>query len=159
VEREGVFHAMPAYPYLSLWPESVEMLYGSGRILPSFSANFEKRMLSLAGDHPRFEDESLPLGAIFLLGERSGEPAAPLLEALTPQESLLSLVANSYATHLLTEEMRAREFALLGRLLSVVTVRRLRPHEDPARIDLLCDRILAACRNSHALSLLASRSA
>jgi hypothetical protein len=159
VEREGVFHAMPAYPYLSLWPESVEMLYGSEKTLPSFSANFEKRMLPLAGDHARFEDESLPLGAIFLLGDRSAEPAAPFLEALTPQESLLSLVANSYATRLLNEDMRAREFALLGRLVSVVPVRRLRPHEDPARIDLLCDRILAACRNPHALSLLASRSA
>lgn len=159
VERDGAFHVMPAYPYLSLWPESVEMLYGSGKLLPSFSANFEKRMLSLAGDPARFEKESLPLGAIFLLGERSGEPAAPFLEALTPQESLLSLVANSYATYLLNEDMRAREFALLGRLLSVVPVRRLRPHEDPARIDLLCDRILEACRNPRAHSLLASRPA
>jgi hypothetical protein len=145
VERDGLLRVMPAYPYLSLWPDSVEMLYGSAKALPSFSANFEKRMLPLTGSALRFEKESLPLAAIFLLGERSADATAPLLETLTPQQSLLSLVANSYATSLLDDDMRIREFSLFGRLLSLVPVRRLRPHQDPARIDRLCGRVEEAC--------------
>lgn len=145
-ERDGGFYVMPAHPYLSLWPASVEILYGPDKTLPRFSANVEKRMLSLARNHLRFAEEPLPLDAIFLLGERSTDPAAPFFETVAPQESLLSLLANSYATRLLTQDTRAGEFALLGRLLSLVPVRRVRPSEDPARIDLLCDRIEEECR-------------
>ena len=36
------------------------------------------------------------------------------------------------------KEMRAQEFALLGRLITSVPVRRLRPNEDPSQIDKLC---------------------
>ena len=46
-EHDGSFFVHPAYPYLCLWPESVESLYGSPDALPQFSANYEKRFLSL----------------------------------------------------------------------------------------------------------------
>jgi hypothetical protein len=141
VERGDAFHVLPAYPYLSLWPDSVTMLYGPEKTLPTFSANWDKRVLSLAADRLRFEEKSLPLGAIFLLGERSSENAAPFLETLAPQECLVSLLANSYATGTLDKDMRAREFALLGRLLASVPVRRVRPHEDSTQIDRLCEAI------------------
>jgi hypothetical protein len=138
VERESVFDVMSAYPYLSLWPDSVKMLYGPAKTLPTFSANWDKRVLSLGEDRLRFEENSLPLGAIFILGERSPEAFAPFLETPTKQECLLALVANSYATGMLDKEMRAQEFALLGRLITSVPVRRLRPNEDPSQIDKLC---------------------
>ena len=141
VERDGAFYVLPAYPYLSLWPDSVKMLYGPDKILPAFSPNWDKRVLSLAGDRLRFEEKSLPLDAIFLLGERSSESAAPYLETLTPQECLVALIANSYATGMLDNGMRAQEFALLGRMLASVPVRRVRPHEQPAQIDRLCEVI------------------
>ncbi|MGA8222606.1 MAG: hypothetical protein WB780_13215 [Candidatus Acidiferrales bacterium] len=141
VERDGAFHVLPAYPYLSLWPDSVKMLYGPEKTLPAFSTNWDKRVLSLAEDHLRFEEKSVPLAAILILGERCSEQAAPFLETLTPQECLVSLVANSYATGMLDKEMRAREFALLGRMLASVPLRRVRPHQDSAQIDNLCEVI------------------
>ncbi len=145
VDREDGFFVQPAYPYLSLWPESVEMLYGSGKTLPNFSQNWDKRQLSLAENRLRFEEQTLPLGAIFLLGQRTSEPGAPFLEKLRPQEGLLPLVVDSYATNLLDTKMRAREFELLGHLLAAVPVWRLRPHSDPSRMGLLCDLISQAC--------------
>jgi len=141
VERDGSFYVYPAYPYLCLWPDSVAMVYGPDRQLPRFSASWEKRLLSLAGNNLRFEAKDLPLGAIFVLGERNSAPDAPFLEQLTPREGLLALVANSYATNLLDKEMRACEFEFLGRMLGRVPIRRLVPREDPARSDELCDVI------------------
>jgi hypothetical protein len=142
VERDGGYFVNPAYPYLCLWPDSVTMVYGPDKQLPSFSRSWEKRLLSLAGNNLRFEGQALPLGAIFVLGERSSAPDAPFLEQLTPREGLLALVANSYATNLLEKEMRASEFEFLGRMLRTVPIRRLVPREDPARSDELCDVIL-----------------
>ena len=54
VEREGAFHVLPAYGYLSLWADSVTMLYGPEKKLPSFSSNWDKRMLSFAEDGLRW---------------------------------------------------------------------------------------------------------
>ncbi|MFY9730089.1 MAG: hypothetical protein WAK24_05745, partial [Candidatus Acidiferrales bacterium] len=69
VEREGDFFASPSYPHLCLWPESVEMLYGTADALPPFVPNWEKRRLSFANGGARFEDGALPLRAIYLLDE------------------------------------------------------------------------------------------
>ena len=140
-ERDGAFFVLPAYPYLSLWADSVKMLYGAEEALPAFSPNFDKRMLSLASNHLRFEEQALPLGAVFLLGERSSEERAPWIETLDLRESLVSLVVNSYATNLLESEMREREFLLLGRMAAAVPVRRLHAHEDAQRLDALCQLV------------------
>lgn len=141
VERDGAFYVLPAYPYLSLWEDSVKMLYGAENALPAFSSNFDKRMLSLAAHDLRFEKQALPLAAVFLLGNRSGEDRAPWIETLNLRENLVSLVVNSYATNLLESGMREREFVLLGRMAAAVPVRRLHAHEDPQRIDALCQLI------------------
>lgn len=142
VEREGSFYVHPAYPYLSLWPDSVTIVYGPDKELPSFSSSWDKRLLSLARNDLRFEAQDLALGAIFLLGERGSVLNAPFLEAMTPRDGLLALVANSYATNLLNKEMRAREFEFFGRMLRTVPIGRLLPREDPARSGEFCDAIL-----------------
>ena len=148
VERDGAFFVPPACPHLSLWLDSVNLLYGSDNALPCFSSNCDKRQLSLAENRLQFQGQPLPLRAIFVLGERSTDAAAPFVEALAPREALLSLVANSYATNLLDRDMRAREFELLGRILTAVSVWRLRPHKDGSRIDRLCDLIEERCNDS-----------
>jgi hypothetical protein len=141
-ERQGAHYVFPAYPYLCLWADSVTMVYGAGKKLPSFSANWDKRLLSLSGNNLKFEDKQLKLGALFILGERTTLSDAPRIEPLVPKEGLLSLVANSYATNLLDKDMRAVEFEFLGRMLQRVPVQRLIPHEDPAQIGRLCDVVL-----------------
>jgi hypothetical protein len=124
IEREGDFFVSPAYPHVCLWPESVEMLYGSTDALPPFIPNWEKRRLSFENGGVRFENGVLPLRAIYLLDEVRGEPG-PHIEEATKQAGFLSLVANSYATNMLDSEMRANEFKTLSELLSKVSVRRL----------------------------------
>lgn len=152
VEQDGAIHVNPAYPYLSLWPDSVRMLYGAGKNLPSFSGNWDKRVLSPVDQSIQFAKQSFPLGAIFILDERSRNPLAPFVESLPLKESLVSLVANSYATRLLSSEMRAREFKFLGGVILSVPVFRVCPHEEPARIDRLCDSICEALQRQQEFS-------
>lgn len=124
VEREGGFFVSPSYPHLCLWPESVEMLYGTADALPPFVPNWEKRRLSSENGAARFEDGSLPLRAIYLLDETRDEPG-PHVEAVTGQTGFLALVANSFATNMLDSEMRSNEFRTLSKLLTKVPLRRL----------------------------------
>ena len=135
--RDGKFYVQPAYPYLCLWPDSVQMLYGSAEELPRFLGDWDKRCLLLGKEGSRYEDRSLPLGAIYVLGARRPDPA-PYIEELRPQSALLSLIADTYANKILDRNMRAKEFEVLGQLVSSVAVRRVYPNNDPARIEDLC---------------------
>jgi len=66
------------------------MLYGSLEALPRIIPDWEKRRLMLGNQEARFENRSLPLGAIYILGERRPDPA-PFVEAIRPRAALLSL--------------------------------------------------------------------
>jgi hypothetical protein len=136
-----VFLALPAYPHLYLWPDSVAMVHPAGEPeLPPISEGWDKRRLALGTAGTRFASEALPIGAIYLLGERTAG-AAPSIRAASGNSSLLSLLANTYANHLLDRTLRAQEFAVLDRLLEAVPVRLLTPHRDPARLGQLCDLV------------------
>jgi hypothetical protein len=136
-ERDARFLVKPAYPYLCLWPESVASLYGSADALPAFAAGYDKRCLSLDRESLTFAKAPVPLGCIYILGERTGQPE-PAIEPVPAQQAFVTLVANTYATNMLDSEMRKREFETLGRLMQSVPVRLIRAHPDPSRIPALC---------------------
>jgi hypothetical protein len=137
VERDRTFYVLPAYPHLCLWPESVRMLYGSPDALPQLVRDWEKRQLALGENGTRFEQRTLPLRAIYILGARLRD-AAPSVKSIQDREVLLSLVANTYATNLIDRTMRGEEFDLLSRLVSSVPVRTVHPSDDPGRMRDLC---------------------
>ena len=140
--REGQFYVQPAYPYLCLWPDSAERVFGSAEELPRFQEDWDKRCLVLGKEGTKYEDRPLPLGAIYVLGERRPDPA-PFVEALRPQAALLALVADTYANKVLDREMRSEEFEVLSQLVSEVAVRRVHANKDAGRIADLC-RVIRA---------------
>jgi hypothetical protein len=140
-EREGRFFVRPGYPRVCLWPDAVKKLMGAEDALPNLTPNWEKKFLGLDGRRASFESRTIPLGAIYLLGERSGEEWAPRLEQISTREALLELVQNTYMNLLLTREQRAAEFELLSRLVNLVPCRRVIGHKDAARIKMFCELI------------------
>jgi hypothetical protein len=145
------FSVQAGYPRVCLWPESVAMLKGNANSLPLITPNWEKRFLPLDGITATHDAQNRPLGAIYILAPREAHHA-PRVEEVRSRDVLLELVQNTYMNWLLDRRQRAAEFALLSRLVSHVPVRRIVPHREPARIDVLCDLIL-----SDAARLLANR--
>jgi hypothetical protein len=157
-ENAGMFYAIPGYPRVCLWPDSVERLLGSAGALPLIAPGWEKRYLQLDGTRAKFSSEKLPLGLIYLFAPRTMEEGAPRLEELRPREALLRLVQNTYMNWLLDREQRAVEFDVLSRVVQQVPVRKIVPHEDPHEIGELCDLIerdaMAMFSNASTLPLL-----
>ena len=139
-ELNGRFQVEPGYPWICLWPDAVLNLFGKPDALPQLTATWEKRYLPLGSGS--FESVRRPLGAVYLVAQRSSESSAPRVEDINPREALLGLVQNTYMNWLLDRDQRAAELDVLARLASNVPVRRLIPHTDPARIDQLCNLIL-----------------
>lgn len=135
------YRVQPAYPRLCLWPASVKALFGAPDALPRIVPTWEKRYLDLTSNGHRFQQQSLPLGAIYVLDQRSAEMRAPYIETMSSNQKLLDLVANTYANRLLEKDWRAQEFKVLNRILDSVPVRRVIPHSDPSQLAKLCDLI------------------
>jgi hypothetical protein len=140
------FLVQPGYPRVNLWPDSVRTLFGSGDALPRITPTWDKRYLALDRAGRQFQSEPLPMGAIYILGEREAELTVPVIEDLAGHEALATLVANTYVNYLLDADMRAREFDVLGRVLAGVPVRRVRPTADPSKVFALCEAIAADAR-------------
>jgi hypothetical protein len=139
----------PGYPRVNLWPASVGLLFGSPDTLPRISPlhpTWDKRYLSLAQEGYRFQSEALPLSAVYLLGERRLDLDSPYTESVIGAEAILKLVANTYANGLLSKELRAREFGVIGGLVGRVPVRRVVSPPDPTRVWDLCRTIADDCR-------------
>lgn len=141
-EDQGRFMVRAAHSRIWLCPDMVETLYGSSDALPQFAPSWEKRYLELNTALPAQPSEPKPLGAVYILGGRADEPNRPVVADAALHDAMLNLLCNSYVNHLLDPEMRAREFALLGRLHQNVPLRMALPHADASRITRLCRVIL-----------------
>jgi hypothetical protein len=132
----------PGNPRLRLWSQSVQALFGAADALPRLTPNWDKLCLDLGQNDFAFQETPLSLGAVYVLGKRSGDRQAPYVEMLSPQECFLELVRNTYVAPWLDRAMFARDFELFGRLVRCVPVRRIVPHEDSTHLHVLCQTIL-----------------
>ena len=141
-ESGGGFRAVPGYPRVCLWPDSVRMLLGREDALPQLTPVWDKRFLELDGRRAKFAPAKLPFGVIYLFAPRSDDQSSPSVEKISPREALLELVQNTYMNWVLDREQRAAEFDTLWRLVQKVVVRRIAPHAKPEKLVALCDLIL-----------------
>lgn len=140
-ERDGSFRVQPAPPQVCLWPESVSMLYGAPGALPLLNPRWEKRRLAPGDREAGFEKDLLPLAAVYLIGARLPQ-GKPFVKRMPAQSALLSLVADSYANKLLSRDLRAHEFQVLGRLATIVPIRQVHAVDGGDQLGELCQVIL-----------------
>jgi hypothetical protein len=129
------------YPRINLWPDSADSVYGANHDLPRVVPTWEKLFVDL-GDNGRFPQQIAPLGAVYILEARSSAANAPMIEQLSPSESLIALLTNTHGRYLVDSEMRQREFAIATEVVKQVPVRRVLPHVDIRRLDQMIDLML-----------------
>jgi hypothetical protein len=140
------FLVPPGYPRVNLWPDSARALFGSEGALPRITPTWDKRYLALGDNGFGFATKPLPLRAIYLLGARETNLAAPVIEEVAGGDAFAGLVANTYVNYLLDREMRSQEFDMLSRVVAGIPIRRVRPSADPTAVFDLCEAIAADAR-------------
>lgn len=151
--RRSHFLVQPGYPRLRLWPESIKALYGSEVNLERVFDFAEKRFVNLsdnisesAGETEwQFHQEPLPLAAIYILGKRLSELAAPQVEPIPPAMAVMTLMAQRSASHLklkLDIDKQRREFEGISRLAATVPVRKVTRSDSLEALPQMCDAIL-----------------
>jgi hypothetical protein len=157
-EVDGSFLVHSGYPRLNVWPDSALALFGSKDSLSNISPSWDKRFVELDRPGMRFERRPLPLGAIYILGDRNAKLSAAAIEELEGSSALVNLVANTYVNYLLDSEMRQHEFSVLSRLLANIPIRFVRPPADPACLRGLCEAIATDAKKLTGLSSVSAHS-
>jgi len=145
IPKNGQWWVAPAYPWIRLWSESVESLFGSPTALPRIvptHPTWEKRYLDLTQKEYKFQETAMVLGGVYILGQRRFEPKRPYFKSIPKSEALLNLINYAYTNRLLTKVMRIQEFQCLGQVASQTSVRKVYPHADPKEIFNLCHAIV-----------------
>jgi hypothetical protein len=140
------FLVPPGYPRVNLWPDSVRVLFGSEGALPRITPTWGKRYMMLGDKGFGFATKPLPLRAIYLLGARETNLAAPVIEEVAGGDAFAGLVANTYVNYLLDREMRSQEFDVLSQVVARIPIRRVSPPADPSAVFDLCEAIAADAR-------------
>lgn len=145
-DYQETFLVQPGYPRLRLWKPAVNALYGSEAGLPRVFNQIDKHFVELNQNGAsawRFHPEPLPLAAIYILGNRQPELAAPTIEPISPRTGLMHLMTHRYPQFLkLDRDRQAREFALLSRLAATVLIRQVHRPDNLEKLPQLCESIL-----------------
>jgi hypothetical protein len=147
-EHANHFMVQPGYPYLCLWPDSVKNLYGIPDALPrltprdGINAWWDKRYLDLQKNGYTFQEKPLALKAIYILSGYSADRKTPFIEAVFSRDILMSLIANSYMTYLLDNDMHMEEFKSLAKVVNRIPLRKVTLPTDPTNLPKLCKVIL-----------------
>jgi hypothetical protein len=81
-EQRGEVLIQPGYPRLRLWPECPDGPLGYTASLPRLTPNWDKRYLPLTAGES-FQQEAVPLAAIYMLEERTSASEAPFVRPLS----------------------------------------------------------------------------
>ncbi len=143
-EQDGVVFADPGYPRMRLRQRALPMLSALNPDRPPMpSPDGPGRLhFELPANGYRFHSERVPIGAVYLLGDRTHDQRAPYLESPSPVDGIMGIVGNTYITRFLDKTMRAEELRELSRLVNQAPVRRVHAHKDPSRLAALCNLIL-----------------
>jgi hypothetical protein len=142
MEVQNHFVVEPSHPVVRLWPSSVRLLFGHEDALPKITPTWNKRWLNLNEDDYLFQEDPLPLGALYILGARSAADSAPSIASLSGTEALMTLLSNSWAHYVNRPTFLAAQFRVLSRLAQCTPIRHLIAHQDIRRLPDMC-RIVA----------------
>lgn len=140
------FTVTPTFPQVRLWPDSTVALFGSAESLPLITPThptWDKRYLDVDDWGLAYCDVAIPLGAIYILEDRTDASGAPSVHAIPNRTKLQLLVDNVFSRSPSDADAKGRMFEMLVGIAGSIHVRVVTPHADPARLPQMCDAILA----------------
>lgn len=137
------FYVEPGYPKIRLRPNPVAALLDESttKSLKKVYSHLSSRYLPLE-EKESFSAEPLPLGAIYILGTINQGDTTPFVEPIKSQEKIIRLAENTFASYVVNEELRKKEFAYLFQLAKKIPLSRLMYGHDLITLPLQCQAVI-----------------
>lgn len=134
----------PAYPQLRLRPDSLDSISAIFDNVPPLPQPDPGMRLhfDLRQEGHQFQETPLPVGGIYILGERQNSPAAPSITKLAASSGFISLISESYGSRFLDRRMRKEEFEFWSHISASIPMRQVHAHEDIFYLNRLKEMIV-----------------
>jgi len=128
-EREGEMYALPSYPGVRLWENTLTNFYGTEESFPEVAHYTYKKRLRLEEKSLKFAFDSLPLRQIYILGDVDEDKMETSIQSVKISEAFFEMMENIFRLDPEDEKRHELEFNQLGGLVSSVSFYRLAyPH-------------------------------
>jgi len=142
-EDRGNIMAMPAYPGVRLWDDSLKAVMTDGdRGQPVAQYTSKTRLL---GDAASFQTDALPLARIYFLQRPTAADEAvtsPAVSRIVAAEAFPLLVSASFPLDLTDHGMLTRHFRFMVRVAAMVPLRRLIIPNDFSALAAVCEAVI-----------------
>ncbi len=132
--------AVPTYPSLRLYADSVDRVFAAPPATGSVAAYSHKRRVALAPEPAR--QASGPLRAIYLLNDPALRAEAPAIEPLPPAVACMALVEHSFRLDMTSQAQTAALLRQGARVVEALPAFSLRYPRDFGGSDALLDLLL-----------------
>lgn len=143
--QDGCCFVQPGYPKVRIRPDPLAALFHEveATSLPLvYSDGYtDSRYFSLKMESD-FCAESLPLGAIYILGERNEAYIMPYIEPIEAHEKLIKLTQNTFGSYVVYKSLRIEEFKFLAELARKTPIRQLMFGNDLRTLSVQCQTII-----------------
>lgn len=139
----GKLFVVPGIPRVCLFADSVEYIYGPGssRQFSLLLPQADKRVVPLDSRAAQFQNEPVPLAAIYLLAPRVPGPTAPRIDPVPGAHGVVRMLSNGFMNLALDKEQSAQEFQILAEAARHARVRQLVPSSDLRKLGRLCELV------------------
>lgn len=119
-EEEGQIVAIPSYPGLRLWSETITALFDHELALARVAQYTEKKRLGPGNSRFTFSSDSAPLRRVYVLvpPEKVSEARGITIAPLSPQEAFIELVRYAYKLDITDRERLKEEFDCISHIVS-----------------------------------------
>ena len=125
----GNIVAIPAYPGLRLWDDTIAALFGTTGACAPVSHYTAKQRFTAALSTVPFCSSAVPLVGIYVLDTSDAGHAprvfSPVVSLLAEREAFMALLSLAFKLDIQDHSMLTREFGFLHRLVTQVPIRRL----------------------------------
>lgn len=148
-EKRGELIAVPSYPGLRVWPETISALVGDGATLPRVAHYTTKKRLRLTDLGLRVSAEPIPLRRMYFLTprEEAKQTEATAIQRLSLREAFMEILKYAYLLDIGDREKLREQFDCLGRTSALAPFYRLAFPRQLSLLPRVQEAILASLGN------------
>jgi hypothetical protein len=148
IERHGTaIDALPAYPGVRLFPDSLAAMFGASRRGFRRVAEYTPKRRVAAASLP-FARAAAPLARVYVLGAAGGHTHRPaVVRARAPRRAMLDIVQHALCLDIRDRTRAGETFHLAGAIVERAAMRALRLDWNLSRLDEIRDAVMADVMN------------
>ncbi len=139
-QKGNSFSVSPGYPKVRLRPQSLSAIHNNK--LEDFQQVYPNRDSRYTDIGASFEEDILPLKAIYILNNTENIGKKPMFEPVSAAQKLIQVMEHSFASYMLDKNLKGDEFSFFASLTKKIPIRKINFEHNLDLLDTNCTEIV-----------------